>query len=60
MNDTIIDSLLATPNIVTLRDIFPNYSTMQNDSIGIVLIDTLWESLSYTYIYDTRDRKSVV
>ncbi len=53
MNDTIIDSLLATPNIVTLRDIFPNYSTMQNDSIGIVLIDTLWESLSYTYIYDT-------
>ena len=53
MNDTIIDSLLATPNIVTLRDIFPNYSTMQNDSIGIVLIDTLWESLSYVYTFDT-------
>ncbi len=53
MNDTIIDSLLATPNIVTLRNVFPNYSTMQNDSIGIVLIDTLWESLSYVYTFDT-------
>jgi hypothetical protein len=53
INDTIIDSLLATPNIVTQRNIFPNYSTMQNDSIGIVLIDTLWESLSYVYTFDT-------
>ena len=26
---------------------------MQHDSIGAVLIDTLWESLSYTYTYDT-------
>ncbi len=41
------------PNIVTQRNVFPNYSTMQNDSIGIVLIDTLWESLSYVYTFDT-------
>tara|TARA_B100001142_G_scaffold330264_1_gene397429 strand:- start:982 stop:4509 length:3528 start_codon:yes stop_codon:yes gene_type:complete len=51
--DTIIDSLQSKPNIVTQRAVFPNYGTMQNDSIGVVLIDTLWQSISYTYIYDT-------
>jgi len=57
ISDTIIhlfiDSLFATPNVVTLRDVFANYGTMLHDSIGIVYIDTLgWEALSYTYSYD--------
>ena len=53
MNDTIVDSLLAIPNVVTLRTIFPNYGSVINDSIGIILVDTLWQSLSYIYTYDS-------
>jgi hypothetical protein len=53
VNDTVTDSLQAIPNVVTKREVFPNYSTALDDSIGIVSIDTLWEAIQYEYIYDT-------
>ena len=53
VNDTILDSVQAVPNIVITRLIFPNYGTSIDDSIGITATDTLWESIRYIYTYDS-------
>ncbi|MDC0204441.1 peptide-N-glycosidase F-related protein [Flavobacteriales bacterium] len=47
--DTILDSLIAGANTVTEYDIFPNYGTLQDDSIAAIFSNTLWEALSYLF-----------
>jgi len=47
--DTILDSLIATPNTVNEYSIVPNWGTLQHDSIATISTNTYWEAVSYTY-----------
>ena len=47
--DTILDSLIATPNTVKEYAIVPNWGTLLHDNIITVSTNTYWEAVSYTY-----------
>ena len=49
LTNTILDSLIASANIVTQYATVPNYGTLQNDSIATVSTNTYWEALSYLF-----------
>ena len=48
-NDTVLDSLVTSGNMVTEYTIIPNHGTLLDDSIGIVSSNVYWESLSYLF-----------
>ena len=48
-NDTVLDSLVTSGNLVTEYTIITNHGTLLDDSIGIVSSNIFWESLSYLF-----------
>lgn len=50
-NDTILDSLLITPNTVKEYTIIPKPNSLNNDSIALISTNQYWEALYY-FIYD--------
>ena len=46
---TVLDSLLAAPNLVEERSIYSNYNSLLHDSIAVVSSNTFWHAVSYTY-----------
>ena len=45
----VLDSIIATPNIVKEQSIYSNYNSLNHDSIAIVSSNTFWQAISYTY-----------
>ena len=46
---TVLDSALASPNIVQEKSIYSNYNSLNHYSIAIVSSNTFWHAVSYTY-----------
>ena len=45
----LLDSIIATPNIVKEQSIYSNYNSLNHDSIAIISSNTFWHAISYTY-----------
>ena len=45
----VLDSILASPNIVEERSIYSNYNSLLNDSIAVVSSNSFWHAVSYTF-----------
>jgi len=54
--DTILDSLLAQPNVVIEYEIIHKYGTMLNDDIAVVSTNYYWEAL-FNYVFDENGNK---
>jgi hypothetical protein len=47
--DTVLDSLMASPNTVKEYAIVPHPNSLLNDSIATLSTNTYWEAISHTY-----------
>ena len=45
----VLDSALASPNIVQEKAVYSNHNSLNHDSIAIVSSNTFWHAVSYTY-----------
>ena len=49
VTDTILDSIISTPNTVKEYAIVPNWGVLQHDSIATISTNSYWEAISYLY-----------